>query len=156
MSNATTRKPAPSSSSPGNSKRFNEPLHGTEDRRRTADEDHEDDEHVPETRALLNTNSVTFSSQESTPDGDFELGVPRQARFGNRVQHSGDADEDGFENYADEAMVSFTESNPVRSFWYILLLTVVIGGLQLSWSTEFSNGTVCVQLLNYTSSTDNY
>lgn len=33
------------------------------------------------------------------------------------------------------------ETNPIRSFWYILLLTVVIGGLQLSWSAEFSNGT---------------
>lgn len=33
------------------------------------------------------------------------------------------------------------EINPIRPLWYILLLTVVIGGLQLSWSTEFSNGT---------------
>lgn len=31
---------------------------------------------------------------------------------------------------------------PTRSLKYIFLLTLAIGGLQLSWSTEFSNGTV--------------
>ncbi|KAK9466011.1 major facilitator superfamily domain-containing protein [Lipomyces arxii] len=31
--------------------------------------------------------------------------------------------------------------NPTRSLGYIFLLTLAIGGLQLSWSTEFSNGT---------------
>lgn len=33
------------------------------------------------------------------------------------------------------------EGIPPRSLSYILLLTVAIGGLQLSWSAEFSNGT---------------
>ncbi|KAK9384719.1 major facilitator superfamily domain-containing protein [Lipomyces mesembrius] len=31
--------------------------------------------------------------------------------------------------------------NPTRSTAYIFLLTLAIGGLQISWSTEFSNGT---------------
>jgi solute carrier family 45 protein 1/2/4 len=31
--------------------------------------------------------------------------------------------------------------NPTRSFTYIMFLTMIIGGLQLSWCTEFSNGT---------------
>ncbi|ANB13637.1 Sucrose transport protein SUC5 [Sugiyamaella lignohabitans] len=31
--------------------------------------------------------------------------------------------------------------NPTRTFTYILLVTIIVGGLQLSWSTEFSNGT---------------
>lgn len=31
--------------------------------------------------------------------------------------------------------------NPHRSFFYIVMLTIIIGGLQLSWCTEFSEGT---------------
>lgn len=31
--------------------------------------------------------------------------------------------------------------NPHRSLFYIVLLTIIIGGLQLSWCTEFSEGT---------------
>ncbi|KAH3664310.1 hypothetical protein WICMUC_005838 [Wickerhamomyces mucosus] len=31
--------------------------------------------------------------------------------------------------------------NPHRSIFYILMLTIIVGGLQLSWCTEFSEGT---------------
>lgn len=31
--------------------------------------------------------------------------------------------------------------NPTRPLWFIILITLIEGGLQLSWSTEFSNGT---------------
>ncbi|KAK9247146.1 major facilitator superfamily domain-containing protein [Lipomyces tetrasporus] len=50
----------------------------------------------------------------------------------------------------DEILASRTEGetyldenfgNPTRSSAYIFLLTLAIGGLQISWSTEFSNGT---------------
>lgn len=34
-----------------------------------------------------------------------------------------------------------TAINPTRPLWYIILITIIEGGLQLSWSTEFSNGT---------------
>ncbi|CCH45137.1 putative sucrose transport protein SUC7 [Wickerhamomyces ciferrii] len=46
------------------------------------------------------------------------------------------------------SMISFNETtnlqdsiNPNRSFLYIILLTLIIGGLQLSWCTEFTEGT---------------
>jgi solute carrier family 45 protein 1/2/4 len=42
------------------------------------------------------------------------------------------------EDHVDEEF-----GNPTRSTMYIFLLTLAIGGLQISWSTEFSNGTVC-------------
>lgn len=34
-----------------------------------------------------------------------------------------------------------TAANPTRSLFYIVVLTMVIGGLQLAWSTEFSEAT---------------
>lgn len=83
--------------------------------------------------------SVSASEQEGLLEAeeagspDLEAGV----RFTSSVfsGSSGDSAIDLAHNQIS------SETTPLRSFWYILLLTVVIGGLQLSWSAEFSNGT---------------
>lgn len=83
----------------------------------------------PETRALLSEHD------DGAAIGDIEARV----RF---PSSRNGGDESPGSNEIDNEDCDDGESNPARSFLYILLLTVVIGGLQLSWSAEFSNGTV--------------
>lgn len=52
-------------------------------------------------------------------------------------------DDDTFEPQDIQNIRDFQETaaNPTRSLFYIVVLTMVIGGLQLAWSTEFSEAT---------------
>ena len=47
-------------------------------------------------------------------------------------------DEDDDEDDDDDNDEDFTES---KNLWYMILLTISIGGLQLAWAVELSNGT---------------
>lgn len=60
------------------------------------------------------------------------IGTSAPMRVQSPVYYSGASDEEDTPEH---------ETLPLRSLSYILLLTIVIGGLQLSWSVEFSNGT---------------
>lgn len=100
-------------------------------------------EETLETEALLSA-LESAKDQENSVNNGREPGQEARVRFTSSV-FSGDNSPNGTESISSVAGADATENgetNPVRSFWYILLLTVVIGGLQLSWSAEFSNGTV--------------
>lgn len=52
-----------------------------------------------------------------------------------------DNDTTATESSTQSISVLVDSINPHRSIWYIILLSIIVGGLQLSWCTEFSEGT---------------
>ncbi|KAK9462089.1 major facilitator superfamily domain-containing protein [Lipomyces oligophaga] len=83
----------------------------------------EDNHPLLRSETLATTTSTGISNQAIT-DNDNDI-PPEPAEYDRR-------------NDPDRPQVGY--EMPTRSGIYLLLLTLAIGGLQISWSTEFSNG----------------
>jgi solute carrier family 45 protein 1/2/4 len=103
------------------------------------------------------SSSVAGSSEQGFPFGDQatqnnkkpgKKPAPLQdASIGNRTQETGEhspllspaREDDGFID-GQTVYDDFDDFQATKSVWYLILLTISIGGLQIAWSVELSNG----------------
>lgn len=94
----------------------------------------------------------SMASQEESSllidNGDHQESDTRDSEHQDDSNNTEGISQDIHQSSSTGSMVSFAglseiqdAINPHRSFFYIIMLTIIIGGLQLSWCTEFTEGT---------------
>ncbi|KAH3684605.1 hypothetical protein WICPIJ_004436 [Wickerhamomyces pijperi] len=84
--------------------------------------------------------SSNFREGPDQEEGTSLLSDQQQSQ--QQHHHQPSLSYEDIEQEIDDDLTALEPSiNPHRSLFYILLLTIIIGGLQLSWSVEFSQGT---------------
>ncbi|KAJ4391631.1 hypothetical protein N0V93_005250 [Gnomoniopsis smithogilvyi] len=89
------------------------------------------DRPVTPTRSSL---SVDAENEDGKSDGVNEVSPLLSPNGSDHEQH-------GFLQSTRPAAAEPDEFQSTKSIWYLILLTISIGGLQIAWSVELSNGT---------------
>ncbi|KAK4157093.1 major facilitator superfamily domain-containing protein [Chaetomidium leptoderma] len=116
------------------------PLAGPPDRARPEN----DEPQAPPSNTTKTSTEQPANDSRDEPEGD---GNGRQQHNEGRLDEqspllspsSGSGEDDGLMN-SQPAAGSTDEHQKTKSIWYLILLTIGIGGLQIAWSVEMSNG----------------